>query len=545
MQNRQSRPDAPGRGPWGTQAPALASSLLDAVPDPLVVTDAAGIVLAWNRAAEELYGIDAVDAVGLPMDRLVRSTDRPGPRRRAADTPLIGRRAGDEIVVEVSAGEARPTEGEGADRDRRARRVEIRRDVTEAARLEAELEASGLLARSPDDLARLRTELARGQKLEILGQLIGGVAHELNNPLAAIVAFSELIHRDPRLPDDMRDDAAMLAREADRARRVADALVDVVRVRPPERHPTSIRALVDNVLALQTYSLGSSGLAVAVRVPPDLPAASIDRALVQQVLLNLTMNAARAIRSAGQGSRLEISAGLVGSDEERAIRVMVADDGPGVGSQHRPMLFQPFFTTSQTGEATGLGLSVSAEIVAAHGGRLSYEPGPGGHGATFIVELPIGAPVAEPVAPSVTPARSIGPDDATPMAAGRDGERILVLDDEPSIRAFLGRVLRNAGYVGILASTGREAVEEVRTGEVAAILCDYRMAGVTGTDVYEEVVRLRPELAGRFAFMSGDVMNPELVRFAEERGIALLAKPFDIESVELILRELIRAEPRR
>jgi nitrogen-specific signal transduction histidine kinase/ActR/RegA family two-component response regulator len=393
------------------------------------------------------------------------------------------------------------------------------------------------------DADRLEQELVQAQKMEAIGQLVSGVAHELNNPLASIVAFSQLIRRDPRLPEDLRHDADLLVQEADRTRRIVQNLLDFARQRPPERHPTPLRALIKSVLDLQAYSINASRIDVELDIEPDVPPVPLDRAQMQQVLLNVTLNAIQAMHTASDRGRLSIQVGTRGKGSTRIARIAISDDGPGVPDEHKDRLFVPFFTTKSPGEGTGLGLPVSFGIVAAHGGRLRHEPGPGGRGTTFIIELPLtgGAPPRARGAKNANLTDDAGAERASVDASGRR-RRVLVLDDEPSIRRFLAKALQNAGYEPVLASDGREALAILGEGSVDAMMCDHRMAGMTGTQVFEAAVAIRPELAGRFVFMSGDVLNPELRDFAEAYGIGLLAKPFDLESVGRTVRELVSSE---
>ncbi|MGA3058591.1 MAG: hybrid sensor histidine kinase/response regulator, partial [Candidatus Limnocylindrales bacterium] len=309
-------------------------------------------------------------------------------------------------------------------------------------------------------------------------------------------------------------------------------------------------------------------------------------------------------------------------DEQQRVRITIRDDGPGVPESARARLFDPFFTTKQPGEGTGLGLSVSFGIVAAHDGRLWYEPGPGGVGSSFVIELPVtarnietGQPSAKAAvvpgprrASSAHPKRSgsdtaaatassdsssatvpetgrkgmSGKKDATPAsaratqetveglagppttsrpttpAAGPGGvarpaepetaapsqrPRILALDDEPSIRSFLRKALTAAGMECVPFQSGPQALDGVREASFDVMLIDHRMAGMSGTEFYEAATELRPELARRAVFMSGDVLNPDLRGFATERNIRILAKPFDIEAVVRAVREaLVAAE---
>jgi two-component system NtrC family sensor kinase len=453
------------------------------------------------------------------------------------------------------------------------------------------------LVRDLSDQERLQRELLQAQKMEAIGQLVSGVAHELNNPLAAIIAFSQLLRGDDRLPDDMKHDAGLLVQEADRTRRIVQNLLDFARARPPERRPTSISVLVQSVLELQSYALNTNQIQVKVEVPATLPEVDLDRAQLQQVLLNLTINAIQAMRTRDRNSpgHLLVGASLVKTrsasgvskaeklfDDQARVRISIRDDGPGVPELARARLFDPFFTTKQPGEGTGLGLSVSFGIVAAHGGHLWYEPGPGGVGSSFILELPVSArsaeergmaaapetaaqttptvarpapkeagsvaarraaarrTEAEPAAEQQAAAASTAPAaTAAPTAPSTRPPRVLALDDEPSIRAFLRKALTAAGMECMPFQDGAQALDGVRDTEFDVMLIDHRMAGMSGTEFYDAAVELRPELAQRAVFMSGDVLNPDLRGFATLRGVRLLAKPFDIDAVIRVVREAL------
>jgi two-component system NtrC family sensor kinase len=393
---------------------------------------------------------------------------------------------------------------------------------------------------------RLRHELAQAQRMDAIGELVPGISHELNNPLAAIMAFSQLIFRDPRLPADLRHDAELLIDEAARTRRIVQNLLDFARRRAPERHATNLGPLIDSVLDLQSYAIGSHAIQVEVAIDPDVPPLHVDRAQMQQVLLNLTLNAIQAL-SATRGGRLRIHAVVERRGMDTFVALSVVDDGPGVPEELRDRIFVPFFTTKSADEATGLGLPVSADIVAAHGGQLRLGSEAAGQGAAFVIELPITTALA--VEPSASDALQGAAGTNAPSGGSVDGRgkhaRILVVDDEPSIRRFLFKALENAGFEPVLAATGQDAIDVVRDGPVDGILSDHRMAGMSGTDVYDAVVAIRPELRDRFVFMSGDILNPALRDFADTHSVVLLAKPFDLASVGRTVRDLLeRSVPR-
>jgi CheY-like chemotaxis protein len=405
-----------------------------------------------------------------------------------------------------------------------------------------------------DALAVLPFDVVRqAQKMEAIGLLVAGVAHELNNTLASIAAFSQLLRTDPELPQSLRNQADMLVQEANRTRTIIQNLLDFARARPAERVPTALRPLIDSVLGLQPDSFGKGGPEVVVEIPSDLPPIPLDRAQMQQVLVNLTVNAARALRYSGRKGTLRIAAAAAHDGDGRPIvRIEVTDDGPGVPPELADRLFLPFVTSEPPGQGTGLGLSVSFGIVAGHGGSLEHRRGPDGVGATFVIELPLAEPRDRAEASSSGGVATTGspperaPLPAPPTHSPTDGTtdrkgRVLVLDDETAIREFLGRALSRAGYEPLLAATGAIALDMIRAEPPDAILCDHRMAGMNGTDFHDAVAAIAPQLGHRFAIMSGDVLNLELREFTRARGILLLAKPFDIATVGRTVATLLES----
>ncbi len=353
------------------------------------------------------------------------------------------------------------------------------------------------------------------QKMEALSVLAAGVAHELNNPLASIVAFSQLIRSDPSLPENLRRSADLLVEEANRVRTIVGNVLEFARQRPPERVDTELQPIIEGVLGLQAHLIRSH-VAVEVDLPADLPLVSVDRAQVQHALLNVTLSAVQAIRSQGRPGAIRIGASAADGEDGRRVRIAIADDAAGAR------------------EPGDDGMAVASAIVDAHGGSIRHEATPGG-GTTVEIELPAaGAARAAATPPLVVAAPAAG----RAAATGRPA-RILVLDDEPSIRDFLGRVLARHGYDPVLAASGTVALDIVRSDPPDAILCDHRMASMSGTDFHAAVRAIDPDLAGRFAFMTGDVLNPDLRRFATEHGVHLLAKPFDIATVGETVRTLL------
>ncbi len=489
-------------------------TLFDVSPDAYLLCDLEGGILDSNAAADRLYG---GPLAGMAIDAFLDIDPTETERRREAVDRGEHRRY---------TGTARRKDGTYFPRESEASLVRIGEEPRYL-----------VTVRDLTERQRLQTELVQAQKMETVGILVSGVAHELNNPIASIVGLSSLIGRDPSLSDDLRESARLLVDEAHRAGQIVRTFLDFVRSRPPERHLTAIKPLLESVRELQSYA-HRGHVEWVLDIEPGLPQVAIDRSQIQQVLLNLTTNAIQAMLSDRPSGTLEIAARRgPGNDGHRTIRISVTDDGPGVAASDRTKLFVPFFTTKSPGEGTGLGLPVSFDIVRRHEGRLRYEPAPGGRGSRFIVELPVELPASVGQdAPSVRTANRRA-DGANVVDRSPSGDpegrrpRALILDDEEAIRTFLRKALKAAGFDPVVAVDGETAVAEIRAGPIDVALVDHRMPGMTGVETYEAAVAIRPELAGRWIFMSGDVLNPELHAFAEANDIRLLAKPFDLSAV--------------
>jgi PAS domain S-box-containing protein len=496
-------------------------SLFEEAPEAIVLQSTDGVVLDANRAACTIFGRRRKDILGLntteawELSREARSRLR-GQLRRRGRAHVRGRGLRPDgstfplilhIAVTMLRGEERLL-------------IQVR-DLTEQERMQG--------------------ELLQAQKMEALGQLISGVAHELNNPLSAIIAFSQLLRGDERLPAELMRDADLLMQEADRTRRIVQNLLDFARQRPPERAPTSLKSLVERTLDLHAYALGAESITVDQHIPDDLPPIDVDPGQIQQVLLNLTLNAIQAIGSREGGGTITIRAGVVGDEAGRGrVRLSIEDDGPGVSASVRPRLFEPFFTTKPVGEGTGLGLPVSYGIVTAHGGRLWHEAS-GRPGATFVLELPAGSGEAQPA-----PATMGWKAPAAIQVGERPRARIMAVDDEPAVREMIERALTRAGYEAISADGGVAALQLISTESIDLLLVDHRMGDMDGTELYRRAIELRPEMRRRVVLMSGDTLNPELLEFATANGIRMLSKPFDVASLMVVVEdELSAARPSR
>jgi two-component system NtrC family sensor kinase len=238
------------------------------------------------------------------------------------------------------------------------------------------------------DAAMLQAKLVHTEKLAAVGQLVSGVAHEVNNPLTAILGFADLLTENPEIPDSARKDLRVILQEAQRTKQIVQNLLSFARQMPPQRRPVQVNSILSSTLQLRAYDFSSHGVEVVESLHTNLPEVIGDSHQLQQVFLNIINNAYDAVRETGRPPRLEIATSVVGGFAQVSFR----DNGHGIA--HPDRIFDPFFTTKEVGKGTGLGLSICYGIVREHGGEILCHNNEDGPGATFVVRLPA---VSQPV----------------------------------------------------------------------------------------------------------------------------------------------------
>jgi signal transduction histidine kinase len=358
-------------------------------------------------------------------------------------------------------------------------------------------------------------QLIQAEKMSALGELVSGVAHEINNPLATILGYSQLaLERDP--PETIRKYLATAAAEAERAGAIVRNLLTFARKHAPERKPTDLNAIVESTLELKAYHFRVSRIALIRDLDPSLPTTMLDAHQIRQVLLNLLNNAEQAFGEERAGRIVRVTTRA----ERGLLRLEVADNGPGIPVELHERIFEPFFTTKGEGKGTGLGLSLCYGIVREHGGSIRVEGGPG-RGARFVVELPVLEGTDAEANPS--PARP---------ETSRRALRILVVDDVPSVRAFLTDFLEGKGHEVAAAADAPEAVRKIQAESFDVIVCDMKMPQGSGREVYAAALARSPALGARVVFTTGDGASAETQRFIRETGAAVIPKPCRIEAIE-------------
>ena len=491
---------------------AVVMSSLDAI----IVADVDWKVVEFNPAAEAMFGYRRDEALGRPafdivvpdalrdeqvavMERYKAKADVGNLARRFEGQAR--RRDGTTFPVEYSVNTVRTG-------DHRLFMAHAR-DLTEARRMEAEAQAS-------------RERLHQVEKLSAMGSLLAGVAHELNNPLAIVIAQSSLLV-EKAASDDVRRRGERIHAAAERCGRIVKSFLAMARQKPPQREPVHVGEVVASALDMVSYGMRSSGIETEIDIAPDLPVISGDKDLLTQVLANLMINAQQALMDRAPPRRIELRAFRAGAD----IAIRVADNGPGIPDEIMRRVFEPYFTTKPAGVGTGIGLSICRNVVEAHGGKVTLGNRPGG-GAQFDITLPI-ADVAEAAAeaPQVLP----------PGA----GLAVLIVDDEIDVGRSLAEIVEGLGHRPITVDRSTTALQRIESQRFDVIFADLRMPGLDGVDLRDRIHARDPALARRTIIVTGDtVAGPNRLARALGPEVMVLEKPFTFDEVRSALARAVR-----
>ena len=478
------------------------ASLLDKAQDAILVTDLDRRLTYWNKSAERLYGWSSAEVLGKIVTELFYPAADGADVKRAYDEVMARGEWTGELQPQTKAGKRLVIES----------RWTLVRDAAGNAR--------SILSINTDvtDRRELEQQFYRAQRLDSIGTLAGGIAHDLNNVLAPIMLGMSML-RDKLTDDDSREILETISTSAKRGAEMVAQVLSFARGQEGKRTEIAPAALIGDVVRIARDTLPKN-IEIVTAVDAGLPPVWGDPTQCHQVLLNLCVNARDAMPN---GGTLTLSAAA--GDGNIVFRV--EDSGFGIPSHMLDKIFDPFFTTKEAGKGTGLGLSTSQTIVRNHGGLIRVESEPG-RGTRFEVHLP--------VAEKPAPAPAAGKSAAVPRG---EGQTVLVVDDEESVRRVLKSTLERAGYKVVQAANGKEAltIYHGSGASIAAVIIDMTMPVLGGVPTMHEMVKINPGV--RIIAASGIHDNEKLAKSIGTQVKQFLAKPFTSEKVLRAVAEAV------
>jgi two-component system NtrC family sensor kinase len=374
----------------------------------------------------------------------------------------------------------------------------------------------------------------QNEKLAAIGELVSGIAHELNNPISAILLLAQDSLQEES-KQEIKNNVNKIVSESRRTAKIVRDLLAFSKQRSPDVDLIQTNDVIVYTLDLLAYEIRKNNIKVTTELSKDMPPVLVDPLQIQQVVINIVNNACQAMAADPENATLRIttetgpSIFLPESGTPQVIRIMFQDSGPGIHSYVLPRVFDPFFTTKPLGKGTGLGLSICHGIVNEHGGHIWVESELG-QGATFFVELPVAS--LDELRPTITeeqPSQLLSP----------SKYRILIIDDEESLLEILSRVLRRRGYQVVAVNNGEEGLDHAIKNNPDLILCDLLMPGMSGQDIYYYLKSHASELLKHVLFTTGDTLSPETRQFLEETDVTFLRKPFELDHFIDVVEEAI------
>jgi len=386
------------------------------------------------------------------------------------------------------------------------------------------------LKQTVETLKTTQAQLIQSEKLSAVGEFVAGVAHELNNPLAAVMGFSEML-KNANVGEKHARHLELIFKSAQRCQKIMQSLLSFARRAAPERKPVGVNKLIEDVLEMIAYPLRTSNVKVVTNFTHRMPVVLADGHQIQQVVLNIINNARQAIESSTGSGQISITTNY----DIRFVRIIISDNGPGITPENLKRIFDPFFTTKEVGKGTGLGLSLCYGMIREHGGNIIPSSKPG-EGATFTIELPVADEAAwfetSFMAKTVTAT-------AKPDVREGAGKKILVVDDEESLLQMIREEFVNHSYEVVTALNGEAALEELRKQKFDAIVCDLKMPGLNGRQVYERLREEKNDARRHMVFVTGDIIGDNLKNFLEAEKRPCLTKPFSLGDLRQAVKETL------
>lgn len=483
----------------------------DSIQDLISIHDNDFTIIRVNKALADKFNCEPRELIGKKCHIIFHNDDTPN--KPCVNKKIAGscNRAGVEVDrVSIEGNFKVTTFPIFGDEGKVIATVHIGRDVTQEKIMEQ--------------------RLIHSEKMASLGNLVAGIAHELNNPLMGIMGFSQLLMETAgeKKVDEIKDRLERIFRESIRASKIVQNLLTFARAQKPERSLCKINDILRDTIALRGYSLKTNNIEIVEDLAEGLPVTMVDYYQLQQVFVNIIGNAVDAMVAHRKGGRLELRTVL--SEDGKNIDIIFNDNGPGVPKEVVKNAFDPFFTTKEVGKGTGLGLSISHGIIGEHGGWIEMNS-PSTGGTVVTIELPIVESRGE--------VDGVGLIGDTENSVVLKGVRVLIVEDEASIRDALSYILSAKGFEVRTASEGSEALELLKLESFSLILADIKMPGMGGIEMYEYIGRDYPDMEERVVFLTGDVFSEDVKDFLENGSCNYLTKPFEVSGLLSLLNKVL------
>jgi PAS domain S-box-containing protein len=494
-------------------------SLVECFPDLIVVLDRQGRFKFVSDRVKDILGVTPEEYIGKSMGQRIAPEDR-SKLTQMFQNAISGGKVQEQIEIRA----------QHADGTWKTLRV-IANPLFDEKGTIVGMVSSG---RDVTESRQLEQQLADKEKFAAMGQMMAGAAHELNNPLTAILGVSDLL-KERAADDATRRQVDLILQQARRAAAIVQNLLAFSRPLAQGRTNLRLDEIVREALALERVNLEKKNISVKFTAPADLPPVEGDRKLLLQAFMNILVNAEQSISPAHERGAVDVSMSRAGD----RIRVTITDDGQGIPPEILGKVFDPFFTTKRPGGGSGLGLTICLAVIKEHGGTIEIESSPGA-GARVHVTLPA---IAEVRPSQVLAAPAAKPVSASAGPQALRGHTLLIVDDEEGIREIVQEGLAARGMSVHATESSEAALAYLAKNACEFILCDFNLPGMNGEKLFEELRAKMGASLPRFVFMTGELVDPSAVARYNEKGARVLQKPFQISALATLLAELLQHQP--
>ncbi|WP_299850174.1 ATP-binding protein [uncultured Roseovarius sp.] len=384
------------------------------------------------------------------------------------------------------------------------------RDLTDQLRIE-------------EELAQQQDQLYQNEKMSAMGELLAGVAHELNNPLSVVVGHSLMLREDCKDAETLRQ-VDKISDAAERCAKIVKTFLTMARQQPARMQRVDINEIIQTAVDVARYGDKGAGVEMEARLAAGLPKICADPDQITQVFINLILNAEQAMRDSATGSGITVS--TKATKDGQGIEITVEDDGPGIPENLRSRVFEPFFTTKDVGEGTGIGLALCHRIVQSHNGRITLSSG-SGEGSRFRIFLPLEIET------------SPQPETARMSDAATSRIRILILDDEDDVAELNAEILTRSGYEVDVFNNATLAVASMKKHDYGLVLSDLNMPETDGRGFFDVIKREFPQLINKTGFVTGDTMGRASQTFLAEAKRPCVEKPVSPKELRAFVSDII------